>query len=62
MTTKQYIIDNCPQAMEACLEIAMTIPCDPFLEVEPMVPYSIFTIECLPQDLPYIETMIADFV
>lgn len=62
MIEKQYIIDNCAQAMKACLEIVITIPCGFSIEAEPLVPYAAFTIECSPEYLPYIETMIADFV
>ena len=63
MTTKEYIIDNCHAAFQACDRITQQIPC--FIEygdrTQPLHYVSV-CITCRNEDLAFVERMIAEFV
>ena len=63
MITKEYMLDSCGGAYEACKEIQRTIPC--FLNViEAYDGFDFFhlVLKCRQEDLPYVERTIAEFV
>ena len=62
MKTKEYIIDNCQAAFDACDEILQTIPCFGGYVEDSILPYASFSITCREEDLAYVEKKLAEFV
>lgn len=62
MKTKIYLLDNSPEAQQACSVVEMTIPCFASRTYSSDRTAFEYEIQCREEDLPFVERMLAPHV
>lgn len=60
--TKEYVIDDCPQAKEALAALAQEIPCEYYLAEHNGTPWCSVCVTCQEKDLKVVEEYLAPYI